>query len=141
MSTELAELPQQQLSEVKRTIESIDHIREFVAKTMRLDLDYGPIPGTDQKKKNLLLPGAQKALLYFNVRPEFTVNKIEIGNGHCEVDIKTVLVNRETNERVGEGLGSCCTMEGKYRFRNAERKCPACQAEAIRQFGAMLAAL
>lgn len=105
---------------VKDTIDAITAIRTLVAETMIDGVDFGSIPGTDKKKKNLLLPGAQKVVMYFNCRPAYTIERFELGDGHVEYLVNTLLINRATNQIVGAGVGSCSTMEGKYRYREAE---------------------
>jgi len=40
-------------------------------------------------------------------------------------------INRASRQPIGCGIGSCSTKESKYRYRNANRKCPKCGAEAI----------
>lgn len=115
---------------VRDAITELKAIREFVADEMIDGLDFGTIPGTGSKP-TLLQPGAQKIAMYFNCRPKFRVKARELENGHVEYVVVTDLISR-TNERVvGSGLGSCSTMESKYRFRNAARTCPRCGKEFI----------
>lgn len=105
---------------VKDTIDAITAIRTLVAEMMLEGTDFGAIPGTDQKKKNLLLPGAQKANMFFNVRPKYFVERLELGDGHVEFIVHTDLINRASDRVDGSGVGSCSTMESKYRYRDAE---------------------
>jgi hypothetical protein len=48
-----------------------------------------------------------------------------------EALVTTRLVSRSSREVVAVGMGSCSTMESKYRFRNASRVCPKCGSDAI----------
>lgn len=105
---------------VLQTMNDLKLIRTFVASEMVAGVDYGHIPGTDEKKKNMLLPGAQKVNMLFNVRPEYEIERVELGEGHVEFIIKVTLISRATEKKVGAGLGSCSTMEGKYRYRDGE---------------------
>lgn len=118
------------LNAVRETMDALKAIRTFIKEEFRADLDYGVIPGTGTKPA-LLQPGAQKAAMYFNARPDHHVEKTELGNGHVEYLITTELTSRATGTVIGMGLGSCTTMESKYRYRKAARQCPACGAEAI----------
>lgn len=120
----------QGINAVRETMETLKAIRTFVKEEMVEGLDFGVIPGTGQKPA-LLQPGAQKTALYFNATPDHQIERMELGNGHVEFLITTRLVSRSTGVVVGMGLGSCATMEKKYRYRNSSRKCPACGAEAI----------
>lgn len=105
--------------EVRETMAELKAIRTFIAEEMVDGLDYGIIPGTGDKK-NMLLPGAQKVNMFFNVYPEYDVQPQELGGGHVEYVVKTALVSRVTGRRVASGVGSCATMEKKYRYRDAE---------------------
>lgn len=129
----------QPMTPVQRIIQAMDDlkaIRTFVANELKEGLDFGTIPGTSDKKV-LLLPGAQKICMYFNVRPIFRVKRIEIGIGkpeywgHLEVYVETDIVSRDSGKIVGAGVGSCSTMETKYRYRKMERTCPNCGKATI----------
>ena len=111
---------------------TLKSIRTFVAEELAPNVDFGAIPGTGTKRV-MLLPGAQKVAMYLNVYPEYEVEAAELGGGHVEYLVNTRLVSRASGARVGSGIGSCSTMEGKYRYRNAQRACPACGAAAIIQ--------
>jgi len=50
-----------------------------------------------------------------------------------EYQITTTVHSRSTGQPVGSGIGSCSTMETKYRYRNAGRSCPTCGEPAIIQ--------
>jgi hypothetical protein len=110
---------------VTQTMEVLKTIRDFVKKEMDDGLDYGLIPGTGTKK-TLFLPGAQKVNMLYNCYPEYAVELTELANGHADFRVMTKLVSRSTGTVVGAGLGSCSTMESKYRWRNAGKICPAC---------------
>jgi hypothetical protein len=118
------------LNAVRETMEALKSIRTFIKEEFVAGLDFGVIPGTGAKP-TLLKPGAQKAAMYFNARPAFHIEKTELGNGHVEFLITTELVNRATDRVIGMGVGSCTTMESKYRYRKASKACPKCGAEAI----------
>lgn len=115
---------------MQQTIEDLDTIRKFVAGAMIKDVDYGVIPGTGSKA-TLYLPGAQKTLMYFNCYPEYEVEPRELERGHVEYIVKTLLKSRMSQNPTGSGIGSCSTMESKYRWRKAGRVCPKCGVEAI----------
>jgi hypothetical protein len=115
---------------MQQTIEDLNTIRAFVANEMTDGLDFGVIPGTGGKP-TLLQPGAQKIFMYFNCFAEHDVDTHELDGGHVEYIVKTRLLSRTSQAQIGAGLGSCSTMESKYRWRNASRKCPRCGAEAI----------
>jgi hypothetical protein len=113
-------------------LERWEAIRLFVAKIMTPGEDFGAIPGAGSKPV-LLKPGAEKLASFFGLAPEFdVVRRIE------EWDAKEPFFAYEVKARLirdgvvrGEGLGSCNSRESKFRWRQAERKCPKCGAQAI----------
>jgi hypothetical protein len=115
---------------VAATMANLKAIRQFVGKEMVKDIDYGVIPGTSSKPV-MLLPGAQKVCMLYNAYPRYKVDASELGNGHVEFRVTTDLVHRATDSVIASGLGSCSTMESKYRYRNAGRVCPKCGKDAI----------
>lgn len=100
--------------------------------------DYGTIPGTN--KDTLLKPGAEQICIWFECRPSLDVLSEEHDDDKINVYEKPVykngrkttateeaksqglhafrvsckLLHRPTGQIVGEGLGSCSTMESKY---------------------------
>lgn len=84
---------------------------------------YGVIPGT--KKPTLLKAGAEKLSLLFRLRPLIESGKdivqTDLGNGHREITVYCHIVNNNGTE-LATGIGSCSTMETKYRYRGGEKK-------------------
>lgn len=105
---------QRNLTEMKA---KIDMVQSFVKDVMVKDLDYGEIPGTDSR--SLFQPGADKLnFLYGYAR--HIVQKDENKNydtGHYDATVKVQLRHKDSGVIVGEGEGSCSTMESKYRYR------------------------
>jgi len=98
--------------------------------------DYGP-PFPGSKKKVLLKAGAEKlAEVYgFTVEPVITqrIEKWSEKDGgpffHYEVEAK--IFSKRTGHMVGKGVGSCNSMENRYRYRQGQRECPACGSATI----------
>ncbi len=119
--------PPMTLEGVKAQVGLISSVMEAV---MRDGEHYGVIPGC--KKPSLLKPGAEKLCLTFHLAPSYQIlTERDLGRGHREIQIKCQLHSIMSGKLIGEGLGSCSTMESKYRYRDGVRKCPKCQAEAI----------
>ena len=99
-------------------------IQMILKNIMREGEHYGTIPGCGEKKA-LLKPGAEKIASAFRlaIRPEWTMR--DLGNGHREYEI-TCQVLSPHGEFLGQGVGSCSTMESKYRYRseNTGREVP-----------------
>jgi hypothetical protein len=116
---------------------SVSQVKAQIVKIQTLMKDlmtegehYGAsFPG--DTKKNLLKPGADKLCFMFRLRPEFDQQLTDLPNQHREVLSKCQIFHVETGVKISEGVGSCSTMEGKYRWRNSARKCPVCGKEAI----------
>lgn len=119
-------------------------IVDFIKSVMKEGTDYGSLPGTS--KPTLYKPGAEKLIQLFNLRPEF--QQLEAvtdwsGKDHgldepifhyrykCVLHYPRFPKHGETIRAVGEGIGSCNSLEKKYRYRQQNRKCPACGKETI----------
>lgn len=100
--------PQQVVAQVK-------HVQEIMHSVMREGEHYGKIPGT--KKQCLFKSGAEILGLTFRLIPEFDVAQTDFGNGHREVTV-TCRLRNPMGSLVGQGVGSCSTMESKYRWRS-----------------------
>lgn len=98
-------------------------IQEVMRGGMKEGEHYGkPYPNAD--KPTLLQPGSQKLLLLFRLAPYFAVQREEIGHqgspvggGHRDYIVRCSLTHITTGTAWGEGMGSCSTLEAKYRYR------------------------
>ena len=117
-------------ADVKGVAQQVQEIQLLMSEVMKEGEHYGTIPGCGDKK-TLLKSGAEKLGLLFHIAPEYKIEKTELPNGHREYLIVCRLANRSTGEFLGEGVGICSTMEKKYRYRSAKRKCPKCSTENI----------
>lgn len=112
-----------------RLVEFQAFVKDYLVK----DEDYGTIPGTP--KPTLLKPGADKLTEIYGLADDYAI-ETRVENYQSEpplfdYTIKCTLTTRRDGRLVGTGLGSCNSWEGKYRFRQANRKCPLCGKEAI----------
>src|SRR5882672_9923494 len=103
---------------VDQLTSQVGKIQEVMKKVMQKDQHYGTIPGTD--KPTLLKPGAEKLGLVFRLAPSFEIKKTELPNNHREFEIVCTLTHIPTGQIMGQGVGSCSTMEVKYRWRRGE---------------------
>ena len=93
-------------------------------------VDYGSIPGA-RDKKNLLMPGAEKAAFILRLAPTFSWQRT-IGDGLREPPIHYGVtyhlhLGSSDGPIVAEGVGSCSSWETKYRYRDGMRTCPDCE--------------
>jgi len=101
-----------------KLLKQVQLIQEVMAKVMKVDEHYGTIPGT--KKPSLWKPGAEKIGTTFRLAPSYQITRSDLPGGHREYEIVCTLTHIPTGQVVGQGVGSCSTMEGKYRFRTGE---------------------
>jgi len=107
----------------------VNLIQQIMREEMKDGEHYGVIPGCP--KPSLWKPGAEKLCLTFRMAPRLKVQRLDLPNGHREITVTTELHHINSEQFLGEGVGSCSTMESKYRYRDEKRKCPKCGKEAI----------
>lgn len=100
------------VEDVKKQVEKIQQLMRSV---MRDGEHYGVIPGTH--KPSLLKAGAEKLCFLFRLAPDFEVTMKELSGAHREYTVVCRLRSMSSGEIVGTGMGSCSTMEKKYRYR------------------------
>lgn len=110
-------------------VEQVNAIQKLMKTLMKENEHYGVIPGT--KKPTLLKPGAELLSVMFQLRPEYEIKKEQLENGHINYEITCNLFNKITSQPFGSGVGSCSTMESKFRYRNEGADCPNCGKTAI----------
>jgi hypothetical protein len=115
----------------KRDIAAINNFQRTVRACMVEGQDFGVIPGTD--KPSLLKPGAEKItkLLGLADKYELATQVEDWGKPFFHYVVKCTLISVASGSVISEGFGSCNSMESKYRWRDAKKKCPECGAEAI----------
>src|SRR5436853_205470 len=75
------------------------------------------LDGWKSEKEPLKKPGADKLGLTFRLAPEYQVETNDLPNGHREHRITCTLRHINSGRQWGQGVGSCTSMESKYRFR------------------------
>lgn len=124
-----------------------EETRALVERALQPNRDFGVIPGT--QKPTLLKPGAERINAAFGVRPRYRIVDQEVDHdravswtkrkkrweggkfagwdeesgsseGLYRYVIECELVHRESGVPVGQGMGSCSTMESKYVDRPRE---------------------
>jgi|GEM_PF-1823108 len=100
-------------------IETIQHnmtmAEKLVMTVLDKDVDYGRLPGTPQD--GLWDPGASKIINAWNSYPDYTVLHHIEEEGLISYTILCHIINRESHEIVGSGIGACSTRETKYKYR------------------------
>ena len=93
--------------------------------------DWGTIAG----HKTLLKPGAETIIGILGLSDNYEV--VSSINNWAEqlfhYEVRCTLKHIQTDQVVATGLGSCNSMETKYRYRIRNRTCPECHQEKIRK--------
>ena len=105
-----------------------DLITQVMRDVMKPGEHYGKIPGTEGKA--LLKSGAEMLGMTFRLAPHFDVHLKELDHGHREYTVTCTLTAIDGTP-AAVALGSCSTMESKYRWRNAKPRCPVCHQETV----------
>lgn len=129
-------------------VERFNAVAAFASKVLRVNVDYGAIPGTgtvkdehgkEKPRYTLLKPGAEKLTTFFGLSVRFQIiERIEDWTGErtngvpffyylyrCQLWRDACLV--------AESDGSCNSRETKYRYRQSDRVCPVCEKPAIKK--------
>lgn len=144
--TEIIVRDQENYLSVGQVKEHVERVKQILKEVMvegtvvdgkiTKDGHYSMLPGCG-KRKVLLKPGAEKLCLAFNLVPRYSINILPVLEsehtppGHRDYEVTCELFSRSSAGFVGQGMGSCTTMESKYKSRNASRICPKCQQETI----------
>jgi hypothetical protein len=124
MSTELTITQPQQIVAANQLtsrdlVAQVSLIQDVMKSVMKEGEHFGVIPGCGDKP-TLLKPGAEKLGFTFRLSPSFIITKTDMQNGHREYEVVCTLSHINTGQVWGQGVGSCSTMESKYRYRGTE---------------------
>jgi hypothetical protein len=112
--------PQGMVMTTQEAQAELRRLQEFVHGVMKPGVDFGVIPGAGTKP-TLLKPGAEKLNEIYGYAPELEVTQRVEEWGKTPpflmYEVKVSLRNRH-GRIVAEGIGSCNSMEVKYRYRN-----------------------
>lgn len=103
---------------VEQARKQLQAIRQFIAEVMVAGEDFGTIPGTE--KPTLLKPGAEKLAEFYGLAPTFIVQDRVVRwdePGFFHYEILCRLIHKRTGVVVAEGVGSCNSLEARYRYR------------------------
>lgn len=102
----------------KQYQQRVNLVQEVMAQVMKENTHYGTIPGCP--KPSLYKPGAEVLRVTFNLGAELPKVEIkDLPGGHREA-VVTVAIKDHTGRIIAEGVGSCSTLESKYRYRKSE---------------------
>jgi len=101
----------------QQVLEQVGLIQEVMRTAMQSGSHYGTIPGCGDKP-TLLKPGAEKLLFLFRFGTRVAISERDLGKGHREYQVTVSVFRQADGMEVGQGVGSCSTMEAKYRYRS-----------------------
>lgn len=133
MQNEIITVPSRPIQTVETIKSRVQLVSQCMKDIMHEGEHYGKVPGCGDKP-TLLKPGAEKLCFLFGLEPRITTECIRIVDypeGHREYTVIIPFFEINSGLSVGTGVGSCSTLESKYRYRNAERKCPECGKASI----------
>lgn len=135
LTTELATVEPRTLDSwtgaAARGLEARQEREAIIARVLKPGADFGIIPGT--QKPTLLKSGAEKIADSLNLWPDYVCEeKVEDWDKPLFFyRYRAILRSRGSNSPVASGIGSCNSMEDRYRWRKAARLCPACHKDSI----------
>lgn len=107
----------------------LEFVQQIMGTVMKEGQDYGKVPGCGDKP-GLFQPGAQKLGMTFQLTDEVKSEKVvDHPNFHREYSF--VVSVKSSSGRTWDGVGTCSTMEAKYRYKSASLKCPLCGKETV----------
>jgi|GEM_PF-2003312 len=118
-------LPVRQLelvAQVEQTVQMMQALDDIMHRVLKRGPDYNTIKGCGDKP-TLLKSGAEKLLKAFGLGvTTIDVHEKPVGeDGHVEFEVVTTITHLASGATVGVGIGSCSTMENKYRRERAYR--------------------
>ena len=127
MTKEVSVAVQQHAGQIADVISMKATVQDVLKSQMQEDVHYGKIPGT-RDKPTLLKAGAEMLRMVFNMSTICEANDVIVDTdkyGHKTYEICMHILNKE-GIKVATGLGTCSTMESKYKYRSqlTDRKVP-----------------
>lgn len=128
-------------SGLRARLKGVELIKSFLGSLLQKGVHYDIIPGTSRKDENgkeqakpaLLQPGAEDLALAARAHVEIVKEDVQhLPENHIDVTYWISMV-KDDGRVLGQGVGSCSTMESKYRWRFSNKMCPNCQKETIKR--------
>lgn len=102
------------LAQVKARVNLVQEVMRHV---MKSGTHYGTIPGCGEKPA-LFKAGAETLAMTFRLCPEYDVQIKDLDGGHREVQVCCRIL-AANGSFLGQGVGSCSSMESKFRYRKS----------------------
>lgn len=115
MSSNIVEYQGAAIATVNEVVAQTLRVKEIMNTVMKPNVHYGIIPGT--KKNTLYKPGAETLCVAFHIAPTYPDVVEDRFDDGVRYRVKCVGVHQSTGIVLAEGLGSCSSMEEKYKWR------------------------
>jgi hypothetical protein len=96
--------------------DQVNAIQRLMEAVMKEGEHYGSLPGC--KKPFLWKPGAEKLCVAFHIEPAFQIEDLS-GADRYRYRVKCIGTHQVSGTKLGEGMGSCSSMEQRYKWRRA----------------------
>lgn len=127
MSDAVVEYQGHAVASVGQVTAHVHRIKEITTTVMKANVHYGIIPGT--KKNTLYKPGAEALCVAFHIAPtypdESTITERFVDSAGLDgvrIRVKCIGIHQGSGTVVAEGLGSCSSLEEKYKWRKAYKR-------------------
>jgi hypothetical protein len=111
-------------STIEGMLAQVNLIQQVMKAIMKEGTHYGKVPGCGERP-SLLKPGAEKLAKTFNLRPiidnDRDVFVEHLPNGHQNIRVYCHIMSPDGSIEIATGVGSCSTLESKYRYRGGEK--------------------
>lgn len=105
-----------EIATAEQVVAHVHRVQEIMRSVMKQEVHYGIIPGT--KKNTLYKPGAEVLCVAFRIAPTYAVVEDRFDDG-VRYRVTCSGVHQGTGRVVADGLGSCSSMEVKYKWCKA----------------------
>lgn len=105
-----------EIATAQQVVAHVHRVQEIMRTVMKPEVHYGIIPGT--KKNTLYKPGAEVLCVAFHIAPTYAVVEDRFDDG-VRYRVTCSGVHQGTGRVVADGLGSCSSMEEKYKWCKA----------------------
>jgi hypothetical protein len=100
----------------------LNEFRAFVKRVLQPGIDYGVVPGTgDRGKATLFKAGAERILQLYSLTAithvDAVIEDFDKTPPLIHYRVRVQVIKRGSGEVMGEGLGTCNSLETKYRYR------------------------
>lgn len=103
-------------SSAEQMRDQVNAIQKLMEAVMKEGEHYGRLPGS--RKPSLWKPGAEKLCVAFHIQTAFLVEDLSTSDCY-RYRVKCIGTHQISGTKLGEGMGTCSSMEQKFKWRRA----------------------